>query len=190
MRLHASKYCTHPQTFANIIDVFAKACQVLFLHPIVWLDKHYWSPSTMSAAVLTHCAKISCSLHIIAIVWDRRDKEPRMNKVCSNFVYKHLRSMGRSSKQASKGGLLRTISSKKLPTLIYRNLTNFLAQHTSLSIDSTGHVNVSMLLICDPLVPRVFTTTLQLDSNLLVTLEGALIVPLTYLAFYFLCTHH
>ena len=38
--------------------------------------------------------------------------------------------------------------------------------------------------------PRVLTAPLQLDSNLIVTLEGALLVPLTYLTCDFLCTHH
>ena len=36
-----------------------------------------------------------------------------MDKVHSNFVFKHLGSLGRNSRQASRGGRLRTPSSKK-----------------------------------------------------------------------------
>ena len=64
------------------------------------------------------------------------------------------------------------------------------AQHTSSSKDSPGHVDTSGLLRCDPLVPRVLTAPLQLDSNLLVTLEGALVEPLTCPTRHFLCAHH
>ena len=44
--------------------------------------------------------------------------------------------------------------------------------------------------MCDKAAPRVLTAPLQLDSNLLISLEGALIVPLTYLTRNLLCTHH
>ena len=55
------------------------------------------------------------------------------------------------------------------------------AQHASSSTDSAGHVDTPGLLMCDTATPRVLTAPLRLDSNLLATLEGALMVPLTCL---------
>ena len=55
------------------------------------------------------------------------------------------------------------------------------AQHASSSTDSAGHVDTPRLLMCDTATPRVLTAPLRLDSNLLATLEGALMVPLTCL---------
>ena len=58
----------HPQTFANAHDMSAKACSAFSVHltPMVervWDDPHR-SPSTMSAAALTHCAKFRMVPHI------------------------------------------------------------------------------------------------------------------------------
>ena len=106
------------------------------------------------------------------------------------LFYRHSCSLGRNSKQASSGRL-RTPSSKKITNIyLLKNRLIAPAQHTSSSTDSAGHVDTSGIIICDPLVPRVLTAPLQLDSNLLVTLEVALMVPLTCLTRHFLCTHH
>ena len=64
------------------------------------------------------------------------------------------------------------------------------AQHASSSTDSVEHTDTFGLLMCDTVAPRVLTTPLWLDSNLVVTLEEALMVHLTCLAHDFLCTHH
>ena len=114
-----------------------------------------------------------------------------MNKVYRSFVYKHLCSLGKNSRQASRGGRLRTPSSKKtIQHLFIENRLIVLAQHTSSSTDSAEQVDTSRLLMCDPVAPRVLTAPLHLDSNLLVTLEVALMVPLICLTRDFLCTHH
>ena len=64
------------------------------------------------------------------------------------------------------------------------------AQHASSSTDFAGHVDTSRLLMHGPIAPRVLTAPLQLDSNLPVSLEGAVMVPLTCLTRALLCTHH
>ena len=112
------------------------------------------------------------------------------NRVYSYFVYKHLCSLGKTFMQASKSSRVRTLSSKQMSKPMDRNPTNVEAQHTSQSTDSARYVDFSALIKYNTLAPRVFIAPLQLDSNLLVALEGAPMVPLTCLMHHFLCTHH
>ena len=76
------------EDLCNTLDLSPERCQMLSVRGVLWLDKPHCSPSAMSAAALTHCAKTGCSSHISVNVWDGRDGQPRMNKAYSCVVYK------------------------------------------------------------------------------------------------------
>ena len=78
------------EDLCNTPNMSIKMCQMLYVGGALWSDKLRFSPSAVRAAVVIHCTKITCSLHISANVWDGRVGEPRMNKVYSSFVYKHF----------------------------------------------------------------------------------------------------
>ena len=119
MDLPACKRYTDPQTSANTVDTSLKraghfsAC--LRQCRLVVGNKCHWSASTMSAAVLVHYAKLRCSPHIADNVRHVNDKEPRMKQQSSQKLHlQHLCSLGKSSRQASKGCSLRTLSSTRM----------------------------------------------------------------------------
>ena len=112
---------------------------------------------------------------------DETDSQGR-TKLYSCAVYKYLSFLGRNSRQASRGGRLRTPSlEENVQYLFIEARLIASAQHASSSTDSARHADTSGLLMHDKVAPRVLTAPLQLDSNLLVSLEGALMVPLTCL---------
>ena len=66
MDVFANEYYMHPRAFANMLQhVCQSLLDIIFAHNAhyirVW-DRPHWSPSAMSAAALTHYAKIRGSI--------------------------------------------------------------------------------------------------------------------------------
>ena len=66
MDLFANEHCTHPRAFANMLQHVCQSLLDIIFAPYfrcthAW-NRPLWSPSAMSAAALTHCAKIRGSI--------------------------------------------------------------------------------------------------------------------------------
>ena len=95
--------------------VFAPyACYIL-----VW-DRPLWSPSAMSAAALTHCAKIRGSI-AENCKRSRRKKDTKShrqrNNAYNSVVYKAYYPLGKNSRPTPRGARLELSPSKNVPHL-------------------------------------------------------------------------
>ena len=113
MDLFANDHYTHPCAFANMLQ---HVCQSLldiifvpyFRYIRVW-NRPLWSPSAISAAALTHCAKIRGSIAKMRKHLKRkRDTEShrQRNFAYSSLVYKACYPLGKNSRPTSRGGRL------------------------------------------------------------------------------------
>ena len=130
MDLFANDHYTHPRAFANMLQ---HVCQSLldivfapyFRYIRVW-NRPLWSPSAMSAAALTHCAKIRGSIAKMRKHLKRkRDTEShrQRNFAYSSLVYKACYSLGKNSRPTSRGGRLELSPSPKRSPPIYSRMS-------------------------------------------------------------------
>ena len=120
MDLFTNKQWTHLHAFANMVQ---QVCQSLlgtvyapYVHYICVWDRHHWRPSAMSAAALTHYAKIRGSIA-------HNHKHLRRNKGCKEsrtekqslqqLRLQTLYSLGKNSSPTSRGGRLELSPSTK-----------------------------------------------------------------------------
>ena len=88
----------------------------------------------MRTRVLTHGFNFRGTSHITANVQDLKDRDPRIKQQGLQQTHlEHVCSLAKNFSRVSRGDLLRTRSSKRKATHIYRNPTNVTAQHTSSS---------------------------------------------------------
>ena len=91
----------------------------------VW-NRPHWSPSAMSAAALTHCAKIRGSIaENYKHLRRKRNTEShrQRNNAYSSLIYKACYPLGKNSKPTSRGGRLELSPPPKRATPIYRKMS-------------------------------------------------------------------
>ena len=88
MDLFANEHYTHPRAFANMLQHVCQSLLDIIFAPYfryirVW-NRPLWSPSAMSAAALTHCAKIRGSIAKMCkhLRRKRRHRESQTEKLC------------------------------------------------------------------------------------------------------------
>ena len=88
MDLFANEHYTHPRAFANMLQHVCQSLLDIIFAPYfryirVW-NRPFWSPSAMSAAALTHCAKIRGSIAKMRkhLKRKKRHRESQTKKLC------------------------------------------------------------------------------------------------------------
>ena len=88
MDLFANEHYTHPRAFANMLQHVCQSLLDIIFAPYfryirVW-NRPLWSPSAMSAAALTHCAKIRGSIAKMRkhLKPKKRHRESQTEKLC------------------------------------------------------------------------------------------------------------
>ena len=130
MDLFANEHCTHPRAFANMLHHVCQSLLDIIFAPYfryirVW-NRPLWSPSAMSAAALTHCAKIRGSIAKMRkhLKQKKRHKESQTEKLAySSLVYKACYPLGKNSRPNSRGGCLELSLSPKRSTPIYSRMS-------------------------------------------------------------------
>ena len=88
MDLFANEHYTHPRAFANMLQHVCQSLLDTVFAPYVRFirvrNRPLWSPSAMSAAALTHCAKIRGSIEKMRkhLKRKKRHRESQTEKLC------------------------------------------------------------------------------------------------------------
>ena len=140
-RIHALLQTCFNMSAKVLLDtVFAP----YFRYIRVW-NRPLWSPSAMSAAALTHCAKIRGSIAKMRQHLKRkRDTEShrQRNFAYSSLVYKACYPLGKNSRPTSRGGRLElSLPPKRSPPIYSRMSQHVTSPDQQILSDIKIHVH-------------------------------------------------